>query len=335
MLWRSSLLALAYLLIASPLVYAKKTKIKMATMAPKGSAFYKIIKDMGNEWKDVSGNKVRLKIYPGGVAGSDVDVVRKIKLGTVNAGMITSAGLATIHKAVNVFQMPATYRSPAELDYAISQLGPQVAAIYEQHGIVILSWGEAGWIRFLSKTPMGPPSERAKQKMFIVAGNSVQTGLWQSAGFNAVPLPVTEISTGLQTGLITAVPSTAQTALMFQWYQHAPHFMSLAWAPMMGAIVVDKKIWDRIEPSMRQQLKVIAENYGRKLIEQVRPGEAKAIEAMQKRGLVVDETPPDVEAEWRKLAIDSKASLRGPYVPEDLFDLVKGHLDTYRKNQAN
>ena len=333
--WRSFFLVFVYLLTASPVVYAKRTKIKMATMAPKGSAFYEIIKDMGNEWKAASDKQVRLKIYPGGVAGSDVDVVRKIKLGTVNAGMITSAGLATIHKAVNVFQMPATYRSPAELDYAVSKLGAKVAALYEQHGIVILSWGEAGWIRFLSKTPMGHPSQRANQKMFIVAGNSVQTGLWQAAGFNVVPLPVTEISTGLQTGLITAVPSTAQTALMFQWYQHAPHFMSLAWAPMMGAIVVDKKIWDRIDPGMRQQLKAIAEKYGRKLIEQVRPGEAKAIAAMQKRGLVLDETSPEIESEWRKLAIDSKASLRGPYVPEDLFDLVKGHLDEFRKTQAN
>ena len=143
----------------------------MATMAPKGSAFYNIVKEMGNEWKTVSNNQVRLKIYPGGVAGSDVDVVRKMKLGTVNAGLITSTGLATVHKAVNAFQLPATYRTPAELDYVVSKLGDEVARLYEENGMIVLSWGEAGWIRFLSKSPMMDPSDRAQHKMFIVAGN--------------------------------------------------------------------------------------------------------------------------------------------------------------------
>ena len=312
---------------------AKKVKIKMATMAPKGSAFYNIVKEMGNEWKTVSNNQVRLKIYPGGVAGSDVDVVRKMKLGTVNAGLITSTGLATVHKAVNAFQLPATYRTPAELDYVVSKLGDEVARLYEENGMIVLSWGEAGWIRFLSKSPMMDPSDRAQHKMFIVAGNKVQEGLWRSAGFNVVPLPMTEISTGLQTGLITAVPTTAQTALMFQWYQHANHMMSHAWAPLMGGIVVDKRVWDKIDAPLRGQLKAIAEKYGRQLLEKVRPGEDSALEAMKGRGLKVHRSSPEQQAAWQKLAAESQASLRGPYVPEDIFDKVQAHLKAYRESR--
>jgi TRAP-type C4-dicarboxylate transport system substrate-binding protein len=330
MFYRTLLMGLTLFFALAPLAQAERVKIKLATMAPKGSAFYQALKNMGDQWRTASDNNVRLKIYPGGVAGGDRDVIRKMKLGTVSAGMITSSGLAAVHKAVHVFQMPATYQSPAELDYLVEKMGKTVADIYEAQGLIILSWGEAGWIRFLSQTPMVHPIDRAEQKMYIVAGNPMQVTLWQAAGFNVVPLPVSEISTGLQTGLITAVPVTAQSALMFQWYKHAPHIMSYAWAPLMGAIVVDKRVWERIEPPLRSKLKRIAETCGKALLAQVRPGEMKALTAMQSRGLQLNETPPDAVTAWQNLATVARSSLRGGYVPTELFDQAQVHLEEFR-----
>jgi len=314
---------------------AKPVKIKLATMAPKGSVFYRTLKHMGDVWRKVSNNQVRLKIYPGGVAGSDRDVIRKIKLGTVNAGMVTSSGLAAVDKAVNVFQIPATFGSKEELDYLVSKIGPKVAAIYEAQGLIVLSWGEAGWIRFLSKSPMIDPKDRAKHKLFIFSGNPDQVTLWKSAGFNVVPLPVTEIATGLQTGLITAVPATAQTALMFQWYKHAPHLSGYAWSPLMGAIVVDKRVWDNVDPSIRPLLKSIAVECGKQLLAEARPGEEKAITAMKARGLKVHEVSQEMVKEWNSLADLAKDQLRGGYVATALYDEAKAHLEDYRRSKKS
>ena len=332
MTYRSILAALILSFCFASYGQARRVKIKLATMAPKGSAFYETLKKMGDEWRTASDGKVRLKIYPGGVAGGDRDVIRKMKLGTVNAGMVTAAGLAAVHKAVHVFQMPATFKSPAELDYLVEKMGKTVADIYEAQGLMVLSWGEAGWVRFLSKTPMMDPKDRAEQKMYIIAGNPAQVTLWQTAGFNVVPLPVSEISTGLQTGLITAVPVTAQSALMFQWYKHAPHMMSYAWAPLMGAIVVDKRVWEKIDPTLRPQLRAIAEASGKALLGQVRPGEMKALAAMQTRGLQLNETPPELVTAWQNLATVAKPSLRGAYVPVELFDQAQTLLEAFRSN---
>jgi TRAP-type C4-dicarboxylate transport system substrate-binding protein len=320
---------MALTLCLAPSAHAKK--IKIATIAPKGSVFYTVLKDLGDEWKTLSKGQIKLKIYPGGVAGGDREVMRKIKLGTLHGGLITATGLSVLDKSVNALQIPLAYRDYGEADYVRTQMHPGLAAIYAEKGFEILGWAEAGWIRFIGKTPIRVPADRAGHKFFVIAGDPEQAAVWKAAGFMVVPLPTAEISTGLQTGLITAMPTTAQAALLLQWYKHAPHMMARAWAPLMGAFVVDKRVWDRVEPSLRADLAAAARRATDRLLQESRRAEVASVEAMKKRGLVVHPvTQVHLEA-WRALVQSAHDAIRGPYAPAAKYDEAMGHLDAYRK----
>jgi len=313
---------------------AEKVTIKLATMAPEGSVFHNTLKDMGQAWKILSDGKVELVIYAGGIGGDDRKVISNIAGGRIQAGMITNAGLASISRAANVFQIPVAYRNAAELDYVISKMGDAVAKKYEDEGYVILSWGEAGWIKFFSKTPLIGPEKRAEHKMFIFDGDPQQAALWEAAGFNVVPLSASEITTGLQTGLITAVPATAQTAMLFQWYQNAPHMLSYSWAPLMGAIVVKKDVWHKIDPGLRHLLKETAKTAGAEMVKVSRPGETQAIADMSNRGLKVHEPSDEQLKAWFAINTSMTEKLKGVYVPADLYDEALKHLEEYRAQNA-
>jgi hypothetical protein len=71
----------------------------MSTLVPDGSSWHLVLKEAAEKWKQVSGGRVSVRLFPGGVAGDDPDVVRKMRLGTLNAGVLTSVGVAEIDKA--------------------------------------------------------------------------------------------------------------------------------------------------------------------------------------------------------------------------------------------
>ena len=73
----------------------------------------------------------------------------------------------------------------------------------------------------MTKTPARTPEELKSAKLFTWAGDDRYTELWKGAGFNAIPLPATEISTALQTGLVNALVTTPQVAAVMQWYNNA------------------------------------------------------------------------------------------------------------------
>jgi TRAP-type C4-dicarboxylate transport system substrate-binding protein len=80
----------------APAASAQPITVKMATLVPEGSSWHLVLKEVADKWNKISGGKVRVIIYPSGTQGDDPDVVRKIRLGTLNAGVLTSVGLAEI-----------------------------------------------------------------------------------------------------------------------------------------------------------------------------------------------------------------------------------------------
>ena len=316
-------------LVAGPAA-AKKTTIKVATLAPKGSAFHKVLAELADTWKTASDGQVRLKIYPGGVAGDDAEVVRKMRLGTLHGGLLTSGGLVEISKAVNALQLPLAYDSWAALDYVRDKMRPMLEAEYAAKGFVVLAWGDVGWVRLISKDRIVTPEEAGKAKLFVFQGNPEQADLWRTSGFNPTPLPATEITTALQTGLINAVPATAQAAVLMRWHNHVKHITGATWAPFVGALVIEKKKWDAIDPALQSTLKAAAEKAGEQLKSLSRKTDEDSLAEMAKRGISVNAIPPDVLVQWRALVKKSEG-IRGVFAPAEFYDAARRHLADFAK----
>ena len=311
------LLALA-LLLAAPSALAK-TKVKMATMAPKGSVYHRIMKEMGEAWKEASNGEIRLKLYAGGVAGDDKSVVTKMRLGTLHAGLLTSGGVSTIDTAIHALQLPMAYDSFRELDFVLTKLRPDMDAAYAAKGFIALDYIYGGWVRFFAKEAGCMPDDLSKRKLFVFAGSPVEK-LWKDAGFNAIPLPSTEISTGLQSGLITALPTTPQAAMLMQWQKHAPYMCSPKWAPLTGAILISKTTWDGFEPALQAKLRASARKAGAQLRANAMPAEEDSIKEMAARGLnVIDVDKAGVKT-WKDRVSATYPKMRDTYAPGALID---------------
>jgi len=308
--------------------------IKMGTSAPEGSSWHQIIKEMGEKWKQAPGGGVTLRVYPGGVLGDEPDLVRKMRVGQIQAAALTAVGLSNIDPSVAALQIPMMCRSYDELDYVRGKLRVVLEKRLEDKGFVVLNWGDAGWVMFFAKERFAGPDDLKKMKLFVWAGDNDAVELWKASGFHPVPLAATDILPGLQSGLINAFDTTPLLALASQWFGLAPYMLDLKWAPLVGATVVTRTAWERVPAQARPFLLEAGATAGGRLRDDIRAANDQAVEAMKKRGLTIIPLTPDVETAWRKVAEGAYSRIRGPIVPAGTFDEVRRLRDEYRAGAA-
>lgn len=307
---------------------ASAQTIKLGTLAPQGSPWYEIIRDMSGAWKQASSGRIDIRIYPGGVAGDESDMIRKMRIGQLHAALVSSGGLADIAPEIRALQMPMMFRTDDELDYVMERMGPSLGRIMESRGFKVLYWGGGGWIHFFTQEPVVTPDDLKPLKLFAWAGGGYIEA-WKAAGFRPVPLASTDIHVSLQSGLINAIAVPPIAALSFQWFGLAPHMTDVRWAPLVGAVVISTRTWEAIPDAVKPRLLEAAREAGERTRRAVRALGEDSVEVMKKHGLVVHGVPPEIMQRWEESARASYPNLVGRVVPAETLAEVERLLNDY------
>lgn len=322
-------------LAVSPAFAGGGTVIKLGTLAPDGSVWDKVLHEMGSDWQQVSGGRVTLRVYAGGIAGDEPDLVRKMRIGQLQASTLTTASLSDVDESFKVFEVPMFFASYDEVSAVLARLAPMLEQRLEAKGFVIIQWGYAGWVQFFSTRPVRTPDDLKGLKLFTRAGNDRVVQWWKDDGYHPVPLATTDILTGLQTGMIEALPTTPLAALSLQWYRLTPYMLELGLAPLVGATVVSKKSWDEIAESDRTALLSVAHKADHRLETEIPEEDRAALVEMQKRGLtVVAPSGGGKGAGWSAEAARFVASMRQRLSSTEVFDLAVQARDELRRQEA-
>jgi TRAP-type transport system periplasmic protein len=324
-------LVLVLLLLGSQLFGAEAIKVRLGTLAPKGSSYTKHLQVMGEQWRKIPGGGALLTIYPDGTMGSEADMVRRMRLNQLQAAMVTTSGLSEIEPgAAGLQSMPKVFRSLEEVDYISEKLQPMLEKRLETKGFVVLFWSDTGFVRFFSKQAVVTPDDLRKTKLFVSASRPTELSVYRFVGCNPVPLEVADILPGLQTGLIDCVCLPPTIALAIQLDSAASHMLDMNWVPLVGAAIMNKKTWDALSPQTRDALRKPALEAGKLIKADGRRENLESIEALRKRGLKVHPLTPEVNAEWDQVAERAWPKVRGAVVPTDIFDEVMNQLKTFR-----
>ena len=304
-------------------------RIKVATILPRGTSAHQALLEMAAKWRQVG---VTATLYTDAVMGGEAETVRRMRIDQIQGALLSVGGLTEIDRSVTALQlMPMVFHSLDEVAYVREKLRPLLEKRLEEKGYVALFWGDAGWVQIFSRKPVLHPDDLKKQKVFVLASDGSQVDLMKTAGFHAVPLEYTDTLTGLQTGLIDAVPTTPFYALAGQFYLPASYMLELNYVPLGGAFVVTRKAWDGLTLAMQDVIRQTGDETGKKITLQSLREMQESVAAMTKRGLKVSRMTPEAEAEWRTLFESVYPKLRGGLVPADMFDEVRRLLRDYRK----
>ena len=307
---------------------AQTTTVKLASVVPEISIWANSLRQMSTEVSQQTGGRVTLTVFLGGSQGDESTVLRKMRLDALQAAALTGVGLGSIDSAFNVFDVPFFFESYDELNAVTAALTPTLSKRLEAKGYVLVNWGNGGWTQIFTKKPVKTVDELKKSKLWTSAGNDRMVQWFKSNGFEPRAMAMTDIMTGLTTGMVEAVPTTPIAALGYQWYKQTPNMLDIGLAPVVGATVVTKKSWNAISPADRTKILALAAGVQMRLEADVPKTEAAAIAEMQRRGLTVTKASGP---EWRKEVDGLAATMRGEMVPKDMFDLALKARDAYRK----
>ena len=316
--------------LAGPPLAAQAVTFKLGTLAPEGSTWHKLLQEMGERWSSASGGKVKVRIYAGGVAGSEGDMVRKLRIGQLNAAALSVVGLHDIESSPQALAAPGLIGDEEEWNRVMAEVAPRWEKRLLDKGFVTLAWGDTGWVYLFTRKEIRTPAQMKGLKVFAWAGDPASVEAWRAAGFQPVVLSSTDILPSLSTGMIDGFTNTPILAFTARLYDQAKFMFGARWGRLPAGTIVTREAWDKVPRELQPKLLEIAREVGAKVNAEVGRLQREALEEMKKNGLKEVPLAEADRASWQRMQEQSWASFRGGVTTTEAFDEVKAVRDRYR-----
>jgi TRAP-type C4-dicarboxylate transport system substrate-binding protein len=318
---------LALLLAAS----AHAAVLKLATIAPEGSDWMNEHRAAAETIKARTDGRVTLKFYGGGVMGNDRKVLRKIRIGQLQGAAFTTSGLSERYPDIVLFGMPFVFRSQDEVDHVREKLDADLLQGLEEAGFVSFGFAGGGFANFMSRDPLRSQENLQGKKIWVPEGDVISFTALESMNLSPVVLPLSDVLTGLQTGLLDVIVTPPVGALLLQWYTKVQYINPLPVAYTLGLLAIDAKAFARIDAADQQVIREVMTDVYLRLDKTNRLDNIEAKEALLANGLKIVESTPDDIPYWRKIARETNEKIwKETAVRPELFEKLEQILSEYR-----
>lgn len=318
----------AMLLLSSTVLVAQRANLRLASVLPANSIWDRSLKQMASEWQTATDGRVSLRVRA--TSGNEATLIRRMHMNNPQVAALSPLGLQEIDEAFSVFGIPFFFQSEAEAVHVLEALTPKFREMLAENQLVLLNWGHGGWAHIFSAEPVGTLNDLRSVKLFTSAGDDGTVQWYKENGFQPVPLALTDVLMGLNTGLIDAYPSSPYGALVYQWYRQTSHMLDVPLAPLFGATVMTERAWRRIGEADQSAILEIAEATQKSLFTVVPTQDREAVSEMETRGLSVTTVDAAADAAFRAEAEKLTASWRGGMVPVDIYDAALQARNAHR-----
>ena len=311
----------------------KRFSIKFATVAPEGSTWLKYMRLLDERLDKKSNGLIRFRIYAGGIAGDELDVLRKIRIGQIHCASFSGAGISQILPMVRVLDLPFLFRNRKEIDMVQEELRGFFAEGFRKEGFEFLSWAEVGDVHLFSQKPIRRMADLEGLKIWTWSGDPISKKTFSSMGTNPIPLSITDVTTALNTKMIDTIYAPPLGALALQWQSYVKYMTSLPIAHATAVVLISSAYFNRIPEDLAKLLKdetrLTMNELNSELIGQSR----EAIDLIEKSGVIITPMPAksDLE-EFYRVGERVAQELSGEVYPRDLLDRVYKILDRVRKS---
>lgn len=319
---------------AAPPKPAPKTIFKVATIAPEGSTWMKLMHEMDDRVREATGNEAGFKFYPGGVQGDESIVLKKMRSGQLQGGGFTGNGLGSIAPSLRVMEIPFLLQNEAELDAVHAAYDAEFEKALDASGHALLGWAEVGFIHLFTKKPVKTLADLKSSKMWLWEGDPLPEALFQVAGVSPVPLGYTDVYTSLQTGLVEGVYCSPYACVVLQWHTQVKWMSQTPISHGIGAVIVTKESWNKLTPESRAKVRAIADDVFTRLKAATRADNRRAIEDIKKAGLTMVPTDPAALAEFRRIGDVAAEKCAGKLYSADLLARVRKTVQDSRAAAA-
>ena len=309
---------------------AENVERRIATLAPRGSAWMKILEKGAAEVEKATEGRVKTKYYPNGVQGDERDVIRKMRLGQLDGAAVTSVGMSLIVPSIRVLELPRMFESIEEMDYVRKKMWGHFRRKFKKKGFRLGDPGDVGFIYFYSKAPVKSLSNLRNTKVWLWSDDEIARAMFKELSIPGIPMGVPDVLSGLTTGRIKAAYNSPLGAVALQWSTKVKYMTSMPFSYSIGASILRNEVWEKSEKSDLKAAKKILRKQSSRMRRTVRRDNKTARKQMLRKGIKVVETPPDMIRDFDDAAKKVWQGLVGKVYSQKELDMVLKYRAEYR-----
>ena len=321
-----------FFLIPSEHTFAQ-IQIKIATLAPQNSEWAEKFHKGSIEIQERTENRVKLKFYWGGAQGNAKKILQKIKIRQLHGGTFSPTDFQEVYPDLNIYGLPFLFKDFDEVDYVRDRVDDQLEQGFKNLGFNTYGFAGGGFAYILSNEPIREYEDLKNKKIWLPQGDLISYEAMRSLNLLPVPLPMTDVLTGLQTGLIDIVAIPPVVALALQWHTKISYITRVPVLYAMGFLAIDSKIINRINTDDQKVLYEVINRIYSEVDSNSQQDSENAYEALSKIGIQEIHFDGDeyqkltdlLEEPTKKMANDGFYSL-------ELFNEIKMYIDDFRKS---
>jgi TRAP-type C4-dicarboxylate transport system substrate-binding protein len=306
---------------------------KIATLSPDGTSWMKNMRNAGNEIEQRTAGRVKLRFYPGGVMGDYKAVLRKIRIGQLHGGALTAGDLTDLVPDTNIYGLPFLFRSHEEVDYVRNRIDPVIIQQLADKGMISYGFAEGGFSLIMSKQRVQTLEDAEHRKVWTPVGDPVNDAAFMALGISPITLPLTDVVTGLQTGLVDTVASPPVGAIALQWHTQVRYLLDLPLTYIYGTLVITEKALRRLSQDDRNALHDVLSATFRNMNAANRKENVEAKAALRNQGIEFLTPSKKDRAEWEQTIERAILELeQDSYFTKGMVQRVRGLVQDYRNH---
>ncbi len=229
--------------------------LKFGTVAPANTPWADALADIQKRVEKDSGGNIKIKTYLGGQLGGEIEILRGIRSGRIEGGGLSTAALASAVPELDVIEIPFLFDSDEEADYVLDTcLFDPFKKLFDQKGLVLVSWAENGWRDIGLKTKVVHSPADLKDVKVRSQESKTHLAFWKRLGANPVPIAIPEVLSALQTGIVAGFDNTPLFTLAAEWHSAIKYYTHTRHIYQPAAVVYSKKVFDKLSASDQKVL---------------------------------------------------------------------------------
>jgi TRAP-type transport system periplasmic protein len=265
---------------------AEQIVLRVAVPIPRTQEVAIEAKKYNDKLAALTNNQVSVKIYWGGAAGDDVDVLRKMRNGQMDGAPLSLELMSQFVRQSLVLASPALFNNYKQVDAVRAALTPAMEKEAYDNGFKVMAWADVGRLRLLSKKPIETLADFKKMRPWLYPQSEMLKEFYRGVGATGVPLGIAEVYGGLQTNMIDVVWGSALIAAALQWHSGTQYISEQGLGFISGGFVFRRGAWDGLPKNVQDNmLQLTAERAHENQLE-LRKQDERSFQKLVQRGHV-------------------------------------------------
>jgi TRAP-type C4-dicarboxylate transport system substrate-binding protein len=273
---------------------ADPVTVRMATIAPEGTAWDRVIKQTTDELKTTSSGRIQLKWYMNAIAGDEQEVVERIKRGQVDGAAFTLVcdRLAPSLKALR----PVVDR--AEHDFLLQKMRPRIDEELEHNGLVAMGLATLGTTVLFTRHKVTTLEELKHARLWAWINDDYVLSIAKRMGLTVVPTSIEDARAASDSGKVDGYITIPSGMIAYQWWTRMKFFApGVRFGSPSGCVVVTKKLHEKLAAPDRELLRDRLEKLAEKIGTLMRDQDARLLgDVFLQRGLTSTPTSDTLKA---------------------------------------